>query len=214
MLRPLPMHQRVSVYTDYRTMTLMIQLVSRMSWRGLRLPSKWTSRQPTRAKWCLRATLAPAALSLQQPCTRASPRSAWRRRTTALRRRLRCDDDCIASHGLHSAYSHHQLHYIVRCLNDPAYGTPTLDGYYAKLAAAFTTLASSAPDHPVPVIKVRIRCWPRASLMLVQIDCANGVGANSAKSFSAVVGKAIQLELFNDGSSGELNKNVRKCRPL
>ena len=48
------------------------------------------------------------------------------------------------------------------------------------------------------------------SVTSAQIDCANGVGANSAKSFAAVVGKAIQFELFNDGSSGELNKNVRE----
>jgi len=40
-----------------------------------------------------------------------------------------------------------QLHYLVRCLNTEgtpeAYGVPTLEGYYSKLATAYATLAVS-----------------------------------------------------------------------
>ena len=33
-----------------------------------------------------------------------------------------------------------QLHYIVRCTNDPAYGVPTEEGYYDKILSAYRSL--------------------------------------------------------------------------
>jgi hypothetical protein len=35
------------------------------------------------------------------------------------------------------------LHFMVRCLNDGTYGTPTEEGYYSKLAAAFAKIKKS-----------------------------------------------------------------------
>jgi phosphoacetylglucosamine mutase len=51
-----------------------------------------------------------------------------------------------------------QLHYLVRCLNTQgsteAYGEPTVEGYYRKLAKAFTTL--SVNSTPVPSVSTLI----------------------------------------------------------
>ncbi|KAM0750521.1 Phosphoacetylglucosamine mutase [Meredithblackwellia eburnea MCA 4105] len=71
-----------------------------------------------------------------------------------------------------------QLHYLVRCYNTEgtmeAYGAPTLEGYYEKLAKAYRALAvGHAPLPPVTV------------------DCANGVGAASLTSFISVLGPSI-----------------------
>ena len=62
-----------------------------------------------------------------------------------------------------------QLHYLVKAFNtqsttDP-YGEPTEQGYYAKLAKAFKTLAQGRPT-------------PQG---LLTVDCANGVGAPKLK---------------------------------
>ena len=42
------------------------------------------------------------------------------------------------SHALHSTTP--QLHFMVRCYNDPAYGTPTVQGYVDKFSRAFRAL--------------------------------------------------------------------------
>jgi len=56
-----------------------------------------------------------------------------------------------------------QLHYVTRCLNTKGspmeYGEPTEDGYYRKLAEAFTT-AMKERKHDGSLV----------------VDCANGVG--------------------------------------
>ncbi|ORY77999.1 Phosphoacetylglucosamine mutase [Leucosporidium creatinivorum] len=71
-----------------------------------------------------------------------------------------------------------QLHYLVRCYNTQgtkeAYGEATLEGYYQKLAAAYTTLAKGR--HLLPALT---------------IDCANGVGAPALKAFSSVISHDI-----------------------
>lgn len=35
------------------------------------------------------------------------------------------------------------LHFMVRCLNDSSYGQPTEEGYFGKLAAAFSKIKKS-----------------------------------------------------------------------
>ncbi|GAA5903540.1 hypothetical protein JCM8208_003619 [Rhodotorula glutinis] len=71
-----------------------------------------------------------------------------------------------------------QLHYLVRCLNTEgtpeAYGEPSVDGYYRKLANAYSTLATGR--HLLPALTV---------------DCANGVGAPKLKEFLKVVGNDL-----------------------
>lgn len=53
-----------------------------------------------------------------------------------------------------------QLHYIVRALNFPEFGEPTLAGYYRKLADAFAAVTKNSETLPS-----------------INVDCANGVGA-------------------------------------
>lgn len=52
-----------------------------------------------------------------------------------------------------------QLHYLVRCLNtqgsSDAYGEPSVEGYYHKLAAAYTTLAVRRSDPLVAALSSR-----------------------------------------------------------
>ncbi|OZC10386.1 phosphoglucomutase/phosphomannomutase, alpha/beta/alpha domain I [Onchocerca flexuosa] len=57
-----------------------------------------------------------------------------------------------------------QLHYIVRCQNDSAYGIPTETGYYAKVQNALAGL------------NFVTRCGKEYTPVLY-LDCANGVGA-------------------------------------
>ncbi|BGP19103.1 hypothetical protein JCM10213_008050 [Rhodosporidiobolus nylandii] len=70
------------------------------------------------------------------------------------------------------------LHYLVRCYNTAgtaeSYGEPTIEGYYRKLAAAYTTLAEG-----------------RNLLPAVTVDCANGVGAPKLKEFVKIIGEDI-----------------------
>ncbi|GAA6019201.1 hypothetical protein JCM11491_001415 [Sporobolomyces phaffii] len=65
-----------------------------------------------------------------------------------------------------------QLHYLVRCTNtqgtDEAYGEPSIEGYYQKLAKAYTILSKG-----------------RHLLPAVTVDCANGVGAPVLKAFGS-----------------------------
>ncbi|KPL94551.1 phosphoacetylglucosamine mutase-like protein [Sarcoptes scabiei] len=82
-----------------------------------------------------------------------------------------------------------QLHYIVRCVNDPesSYGLPTEDGYYSKLCKAFVELTKNS----------------ERTLNLV-IDCANGVGALKMQLLAPYLKNRITFELKNIGD-GILN---------
>ncbi|KAF8248271.1 Phosphoacetylglucosamine mutase [Wilcoxina mikolae CBS 423.85] len=73
-----------------------------------------------------------------------------------------------------------QLHYLVRCINttntEYAYGEPTEQGYYAKLAEAYKKLMQGVP-----------------SIGEVTVDCANGVGGPKLRLLASAIGK----DLFN-----------------
>ncbi|GJN93509.1 hypothetical protein Rhopal_006566-T1 [Rhodotorula paludigena] len=90
-----------------------------------------------------------------------------------------------------------QLHYLVRCYNTAgtpqAYGEPSVEGYYQKLATAWTTLATGR--HLLPALTV---------------DCANGVGAPKLKEFLKVVGQDLLPVITvrdNHTLAGNLNMN-------
>ncbi|KAF9113785.1 Phosphoacetylglucosamine Mutase [Mortierella sp. AM989] len=78
-----------------------------------------------------------------------------------------------------------QLHYITRCLNTAgtpeAYGEPTAEGYYKKLAAAFKVLVEG-----------------KTKLSPLVLDCANGVGAPKFKEFVPHLGDALSVKIVND----------------
>ncbi|VDK80106.1 unnamed protein product [Litomosoides sigmodontis] len=57
-----------------------------------------------------------------------------------------------------------QLHYIVRCQNDPGYGSPTETGYYAKVHNALAGLNF-------------VTRFGKAYTPTLYLDCGNGVGA-------------------------------------
>jgi phosphoacetylglucosamine mutase len=72
---------------------------------------------------------------------------------------------------------------MVRCHNDPAYGTPTVEGYVAKLSSAFRAL------YPAGTAAVRVK-----------VDCANGVGAPQFATLAASLGGVLDATLCNDGA--------------
>ncbi|KAK3810879.1 MAG: Phosphoacetylglucosamine mutase [Benniella sp.] len=90
-----------------------------------------------------------------------------------------------------------QLHYITRCLNTAgtpeAYGEPTEEGYYKKLAAAFKTLVEG-----------------KNKLRPLTLDCANGVGAPKFKEFVAHLGDSLDVNIINDDTddASKLNLNA------
>lgn len=79
------------------------------------------------------------------------------------------------------------LHYVTRCLNtldqpDKFYGEPTPEGYYKKLAEAFNRATNG-----------------KSKLSTLTIDCANGVGAVSARNFAKALGtEHIDFVVAND----------------
>ncbi|GAA5840638.1 hypothetical protein JCM3766R1_000496 [Sporobolomyces carnicolor] len=90
-----------------------------------------------------------------------------------------------------------QLHYLVRCTNTQgtpeAYGEPTIEGYYKKLAKAYTILSKGR--HLLPALTV---------------DCANGVGAPVLKSFgSHLSADLLPVIVSRDDTTtpGQLNLN-------
>ncbi|KAJ1920342.1 hypothetical protein IWQ60_007011 [Tieghemiomyces parasiticus] len=97
--------------------------------------------------------------------------------------------DCLTALGSTVTYQDYgvlttpQLHYIVRCINTHgAYGEPTEDGYYTKLATAFRTLVSG-----------------HRRLSPLTVDCANGVGAPKLRALAERIGEAnLAVELVND----------------
>ena len=82
-----------------------------------------------------------------------------------------------------------QLHFIVRCINDPKYGVASEEGYYKKISSAFIKLTKSLTLSPVIV------------------DGANGVGALKMSELAKHLNNVLPLSVFNDGTAGELNKN-------
>ena len=82
-----------------------------------------------------------------------------------------------------------QLHFIVRCINDPKYGTASEEGYYHKISSAFFKLTKSVTLPPI------------------NVDGANGVGAPNISALAKNLEKILKVNVFNDGSTGELNKN-------
>ncbi|ORX53627.1 Phosphoacetylglucosamine mutase [Hesseltinella vesiculosa] len=89
------------------------------------------------------------------------------------------------------------LHYLVRCLNtagtSDAYGEPTAEGYYHKLAEAY---------------KTAVKGFTRLSTL--HVDCANGVGAPKLREFLTHLSEdVISVDISNDQitTQGALNKN-------
>ncbi|KAF9148227.1 Phosphoacetylglucosamine Mutase, partial [Actinomortierella ambigua] len=89
-----------------------------------------------------------------------------------------------------------QLHYITRCLNTQgtpeAYGEPTAEGYYKKLADAFKILIEGKAT-PAPLT----------------LDCANGVGAPKFLEFLPYLSDTLPVNLINDdiNDASKLNLN-------
>ncbi|ORY08426.1 Phosphoacetylglucosamine mutase [Basidiobolus meristosporus CBS 931.73] len=88
-----------------------------------------------------------------------------------------------------------QLHYVVRCLNTAgtpeAYGEPTEEGYYNKLAIAFKKLTQG-----------------KRRLSPLYVDCANGVGAPKLRNLAKVIGEdTLEVNIVNDeiDTKGKLN---------
>ncbi len=65
-----------------------------------------------------------------------------------------------------------QLHFVVRCTNDPSYGTPTVEGYNKKLSEAFVKLMSFAPDATRTQLTVNIM-W--VLLLMLRHGCCGYV---------------------------------------
>ncbi|KYN37087.1 Phosphoacetylglucosamine mutase [Trachymyrmex septentrionalis] len=85
-----------------------------------------------------------------------------------------------------------QLHYVVVCTNtDGAYGDPTLQGYYSKLATVFKSIRGTEINNGKYISGL-------------QLDAANGVGAIAAREFQRYLKGVLDIKLFNDGS-GNLN---------
>ena len=90
-----------------------------------------------------------------------------------------------------------QLHFMVRCKNDPSFGVDSEDGYYTKLTSNFVTLydavAASNPE-----------AARRFSSSPLFIDCANGVGGVKGKTLFSekYIGKKyLDATILNDGSA-------------
>lgn len=88
-----------------------------------------------------------------------------------------------------------QLHFIVRCKNDPKYGNGSEDGYYDKLLTAYRLLNQHAPEGG--------QHYDR----FVCIDCANGVGALKMAKVQERISDLLTMRLENAGrtTSGKLN---------
>lgn len=83
-----------------------------------------------------------------------------------------------------------QLHYVIVCTNtNGAYGDPSLQGYYLKLATVFKSIIGAEKNN-------------KKYTNVLQLDAANGVGAIAVKEFQRYLGGALDINLFNDGSGG------------
>lgn len=88
-----------------------------------------------------------------------------------------------------------QLHFLVRCSNDPSYGVATEFSYYYKLSQAFLSLNCDGSN-------------PKGSKYQpsVVIDCANGVGSVKMTQMMGFMNTHLDVRLFNSGE-GTLNHN-------
>lgn len=85
-----------------------------------------------------------------------------------------------------------QLHYIVNCANtDEAYGRATEEGYYLKYSSSFLGLIA------------KLNATTRYESVL-NIDCANGVGAPKMSQMVEHLAGALKISLINTGD-GVLN---------
>ena len=104
-----------------------------------------------------------------------------------------------------------QLHYLVKCINtkgtDQPYGEPTLEGYYKKLAQAYSKLVEGKPESPALVV-----------------DCANGVGAPALLSITKHIPSthlSVRALRTSTTTSGALNNGcgadfvkTNQCLPV
>lgn len=86
-----------------------------------------------------------------------------------------------------------QLHFLVRCSNDPSYGVATEFSYYYKLSQAFLflNLDDSGPQ--------KSNYDPN-----IILDCANGVGSVKMTQMMDFINTQLNVRLFNSGE-GVLN---------
>ncbi|XP_072177523.1 phosphoacetylglucosamine mutase-like [Diadema setosum] len=98
-----------------------------------------------------------------------------------------------------------QLHYLVRCHNTKdAYGQHTEEGYYKKLAAAYTSLRKLITPARSEQNDLG-GCIDYSSHIL--LDGANGVGALKVAQFLTFMNPGLlDITVYNDGSSGKLNE--------
>lgn len=94
-----------------------------------------------------------------------------------------------------------QLHYIVRCTNQPSYGIASELGYYTKLSNAFKSF-----------IELSGNFSPKNYSDSVTIDCANGVGSLKVQQLIDHISSDsfklnVTLENTDISSSEKLNKN-------
>lgn len=88
-----------------------------------------------------------------------------------------------------------QLHYAVVCTNtNGAYGEPTLQGYYSKLATMFKNIRGVERNN-------------KNYTNMIRLDTANGVGAIAAREFQKHLEGSLNIVIFNDGSE-QLNHKV------
>ncbi|RCN45194.1 hypothetical protein ANCCAN_08818 [Ancylostoma caninum] len=90
-----------------------------------------------------------------------------------------------------------QLHYIVKCKNDPSYGEAKEIGYYVRISDAFKEL-------------LKVQGEPRESSYSREIilDCANGVGAEKMRMMCRFLPEdALKIQFRNE--YGVLNYKVR-----
>lgn len=108
----------------------------------------------------------------------------------------------ILAQGIASAKSKHtdysclttpQLHYIVRALNFPSFGEPTVKGYFLKTAEAMKQLLNSTL--PTPKLKI-------------VVDCANGVGALKLLEMVPYIDSMVDITFVNCDYSNPASLNV------
>lgn len=106
-----------------------------------------------------------------------------------------------------------QLHFITRCLNTQgtpeAYGEPTEEGYYKKLAEAFKRIVV-CPDWLDASSKMRTAEKPKPSTLYV--DAANGIGAPALQRLAKVLTEdLISVKVVNDDTASPAKLNLAVC---
>lgn len=122
-------------------------------------------------------------------------------------------DACRTSYVDHGIQTTPQLHYITRCINDPAYGQPTEQGYFTKFASAYRELLVLLPVSLSVLRGVWIdRCLQTGKPPVeIAVDCANGVGALKLRDLAKEIGQqALRVQLVNTAvdEADKLNHDV------